>query len=100
MKKWTFAGFIIMASIFCVGWLDQPSHYTRTTITHKVVGGDSIWSICDECFDQQNRYSSLDEFVFYTRKENNLLGSKFIQPGQEIKINLYKRKGVVECLVN
>lgn len=92
MKKWIFLSFLVMASIFCVGWLDREENYSCETIKYRVSSGDTIWRICNDCFDQQNRYKNFDEFVFYTRKSNNLLGTKFIKPGDVVEVKLYTRK--------
>ena len=60
-----------------------------------VAGNDTVWKIAENYFDKQDRYNNFDEFLYYVRKDNNLVGENaklYIQPGDELIIKLNKRK--------
>lgn len=60
-----------------------------------VAPNDTVWKIAGNYFDKQDRYNNFDEFLYYVRKDNNLVGEKaklYIQPGDVLIIKLNKRK--------
>lgn len=87
-------GFVIfmigLAALLCIGW-DNNYNYEKTEKRVVVSAGQTIWGIAYKYYDQQNKYRSMDEFVYTITQRNGLMG-KFIHPGDIIVVPLEVRK--------
>lgn len=63
--------------------------YVQRVEYYKVKSGDTVWEICEDYFDKQDRYRNFNEFVYVIRHINKLPGRPHIQIGDIIEIPLY-----------
>ncbi|MBR6636504.1 MAG: LysM peptidoglycan-binding domain-containing protein [Phascolarctobacterium sp.] len=69
-----------------------PPVYQTQVAWHTVKAGETFWGIACEYFDQQQKYETLNEFLYDFRKANeHRFKGRFIQPGDVVYVPLKVR---------
>lgn len=78
-----FMGVVTIASLAVVHW---PQDTVWVQDTHRVITGETIWSIAGDLQDEGDVRKDIREIVWCIRKTNKLEPNKFIQPGDKLII--------------
>lgn len=72
-------------------WLSPPV-YELHEQWHVVKAGETFWSIGCDYFDQQDRITNLNEWIYHFRKYNDFnLRGKYLQIGDVVRVPLEVR---------
>lgn len=92
MENKILTGLVIVTAAFMIsGWMPKQK-ISNVIARHQVTENETVWGIAEKHFDRQNKYASLDEFVFVIRQKNNLLGNKMLHAGRVLEIPLIVEK--------
>lgn len=89
MKKILVMFMVTMVAYVSLSFMDQPVEMDEIKVVAEA--GDTVWDLAEKYYSEKDS-RCFDEFVYTIRKENDLLGSKVLQAGQEIIIRVEKRK--------
>lgn len=89
MKKMILLTIAFTVLGFMTSAIERPTE--EQVVTVKAGYGDTVWAVCERTYHEKE-VRSFDEFVFDTRKENDLLGGKMLQAGQTIVVRKKVRR--------
>ena len=92
MGKILCVGFLVWLAFHLVSWANPPSYELQPT-WHVVKSGETFWSIACDYYDEQERFSDFQEWLWWVRKINadKMRGKKYLPVGMVLDIPIEKR---------
>lgn len=92
LNKILFVAILVWLASELVSWANPPKYELQPT-WHKVQAGETFWSIACYYYDEQERFQSFDEWLYWVRKINadKMRGKKYLPIGMVLDIPIEKK---------